>query len=308
MLSIQDAGIEILGDNPRSFYIFCGSEYGVKSSYLDHLRSLYSDYIELDTVQELTRSFERKSLVPIDNTLYVCRYDFDFLKVLDDKQVKKFNSYHIPGCLVLIYSDDKSFNKCNKYFEDNTIRFDEISPLFVTKYLISDFPNLDKHYIQLVVPYCYGGYGQAKTICSQLDSISGSIRDLEDIDILRLFALERISTEDQFSIAIASRNFNSMMSIIDSFEGDYNYLLNHFCFTMMNIDKLMDKKNSESPLSRYVKLWTRQDVYYMFSHAYNEMVYSRSYGSSRDIKDALVWMSALVKFSRIPSSDQLSYR
>ena len=30
MLSIQDAGIQIFGESPQSFYIFGGTEYGIK--------------------------------------------------------------------------------------------------------------------------------------------------------------------------------------------------------------------------------------------------------------------------------------
>lgn len=307
MLSIQQAGMEILGDNPKSLYFFCGVEYGVKNKYIEHLKTYYSNYVEADEISDIFKSFERKSLLASSDNLYVCRYDLQFIKSLDDKYVNKIQSYRIPGTVVMVYDDDKLFNKLDKLFPDNVIRFDNISLQFVDKYLHQDYPDIPERYIHLISSQCDSGYGQARVICGQLDNISGSLGNYSDSEILETFALGKGSTEDQLKIAVAAKSFSTCLNIVESFDGDKNYLINCMCVTMIELDKLMDKKNSDSNLQKYVKHWSRQDVYYLFNHCYNMLIGLRSYSSS-DVEDSIVWLLSLLRFNNIPSPDSISYK
>ena len=44
MLSIQDVGTEILNNNPGKFYIFGGTEYGIKCKYFDIIMTHYGKF------------------------------------------------------------------------------------------------------------------------------------------------------------------------------------------------------------------------------------------------------------------------
>ena len=65
MLSIQEAGKEILTGHPCKFYVFAGDEYGVKDKYLLALKSHYSDYVEADDVESIFKLMTTKHLIPI---------------------------------------------------------------------------------------------------------------------------------------------------------------------------------------------------------------------------------------------------
>ena len=50
-MTIQEAGTQILNDNPGKFYIFCGEEYGIKFRYIEKLKQHYKNYAEAETVE-----------------------------------------------------------------------------------------------------------------------------------------------------------------------------------------------------------------------------------------------------------------
>lgn len=304
MISIQQAGVEILGNSPRSLYFFCGPEYGVKQKYVDHLSQLYGCAVQVETLRELFRSFERKSLVSSRDTLYVCRYDSDFVKKCDSNEAKKVLSHNVNGCVVCIYDDEKQYKKLDKLFPDNVVRFDNVSDKYVVRYLESDYPGLDDHYVKLVSSRCPGGYGQAKVVCGQLSLLGSKISTIEDEDILRTFGLAKAYTEDQMMLAAASRSFSGVMAVVDTFEDDLSYLINGLCHVSIELDKAMDKRNSNSPYAKYVRKWTREDVYNFFEQAYVQTLKLRS-NSSMCAYDSLVYLAALLKFRNIPSVSEV---
>ena len=299
MLSIQEAGLEILGDNPKNLYFFCGEEYGIKIKYLEHLSNYYGNKIESESVESVLYSFKKKSLIAIPDSLYIVRYDLEFTKSLNDKVSKEIKSINIPGTLVVLFEDEKVFNKLDKYFPDNVIRFDKLQPAMISKYLIQDFPVIVSRFIILIVSYC-DNYFHGYQICSQIVENMQSVSRLSNEEFLYSFGLTNNSSEDQFRIAVAAKNFSATISIIESFDGDLNYLLNCICNTMVEIDKLLDNKHAESPLKQYAKNWTRPDVYYMFNHTYNELNKLRS-GGAEKVEDSLIYLMSLLRFKNIPS-------
>lgn len=303
MLSIQQAGSEILGNQPRNLYFFCGKEYGVKKKYIEHLSTLYSSVVSVDGLGDLFRSFNRKSLVASKSCLYVCRYDDSFVRSIassSDTLASKINS---TDCVVAVFDDDKSFKKLDKVFPENVVRFDTISTEFVCRYLRKDFPELDDRYIHLVAPRCLGGYGQAYIVCSQMNSIRTHLHAIEDSDLLKMFGLESSMTEDQMMKYAAARNILGVLSVVDSFEGDINHLINGMCHVAIELDKAMDSKSS-TDYSKYVKYWTREDVYNFFEQAYTQTLKLRS-SVGGEAYNCLVYLASLLAFKRIPSVEQV---
>ena len=46
MLTIQELGLQILQHNPLKFYVFGGSEYGIRMRYIEELKNYYGECIE----------------------------------------------------------------------------------------------------------------------------------------------------------------------------------------------------------------------------------------------------------------------
>ena len=307
MLTIQQAGIEILGNHPQPLYLFCGMEYGIKNKYLNSLAQLYNKVVEFDCFSDLFKTFERKSIVSSSPALYVVRYDLDFVKSIDKvkaaKMISKFPN--IRGCAVGIYEDEKQFKKLDKLFPENVVRFDAISSQYIEKYIREDYPELDSRYIHLISDKCPGGYGQAKIVAGQLDSIRNHLHSLEDEDILNLFGLGTSRTEQAMMLATAARSFEDVMSVVDSFEDDLNFLINGMCHVAINLDKCMDKRNTDLPESKYVKYWTREDVYNFYEQAYNQTLKLRSTVGG-NAYDSLVYLASLLRYRNIPSISEVS--
>lgn len=303
MLSIQQAGSEILGNHPRNLYFFCGKEYGVKKKYIEHLSTLYSSVVSVDDLGDLFRSFNRKSLVTSKSCLYVCRYDDSFVKRVDSSSGQIVSKINSNDCVVAVFEDDKSFNKLDKVFPENVVRFDTISTEFICRYLRSDFPKLDDRYINLVSSKCFGGYGQAYIVCNQMNSIRNHLHSIEDSDLLKMFGIESSLTEDQMMKYTAARNVSGVLSVVDSFEGDLNHLMNGMCHVSIELDKAMDSRNS-SEYSEYVKYWTREDVYNFFDQSYTQTLKLRS-SVGGDPYNCLVYLASLLAFKRIPSVEQV---
>lgn len=292
--------MEILGNNPGYLYFFCGTEYGVKRKYIEHLSTLFSSVVEVDSLDELFSSFSKKKLISTSSTLYICRYDFDFLKKLDVGKVKKQDGC----CVVAIYEDEKSFSKLDKLFPEHVVRFDVVSDRFVLKYLSSDFPDIDERYLSIVASSCPGGYGQAGIVCGQINCIRDRLSSIDDDKLLTLLGLESSLSEQNMMRYAAARNFTGVMKVVDSFEGDVSNLINGMCHVAIELDKAMDSR-TPTEYSKYVKYWSREDVYNFFEQSYIQTLNMRS-SLNVDAYSVIVYLSSLLRFNRIPSVEQMS--
>lgn len=305
MITIQQAGSEILTDKPGKLYFFLGSEFGVKRKYLDHLKQCIGNYVVSDTVEDLIKIFEKKQLIATPKSLYVCRYDSEFIKTLDQKQADRLLKCKYDGCLVCIYEDEKDFKKLDKYFPNNVVRFDAVDSVHVAKYLESDYPNLDSRYCKIIADKSSSGYGQAYNLCNELSYLGSYINKVPDEDILFMLKLEDSSTEDQLMVATAAKSFTSVMRIVDNFDGDLNYLINCFCHVAIELDKTFTNRRTETIVSKYIKKWSMEDIYNFFEQCYTQTLKLRSYTNYK-VYDCIVYLASLLKFTHIPSIKQVS--
>lgn len=302
MLSIQELGLSIMSDSPKNLYILGGSEYGIKDKYIDILCSKIGPQIQYPdflSVLDLMTGFR---IIPLEPQVYIIRYDKSFFSKLSPVLVDKFNSLKIVGTIVLLYEDDADITKLDKYFPDNTAIINAIDAKHMTKYLSQDFPGLDPTTIKYAATRSCNYY-QAKNICRCLNCIKDEII-LSEAQIASLFDLNTYKTEEDIQLAIASRNFRDYVLAIDSYDGDLTRILYTILRTMIELDKLMDNKYTDSPLKKYVSEWTRPDVYYMFNHTYR-ILQSLRQGVTANIEDILIYLGALFKFKRIPDLEVL---
>lgn len=303
MLSVQEIGTQILGGNPGKFYILGGTEYGIKEKYISILREYYKgNQVESPTVQDLINMMSKKHIIPLQPTVYVVRYDEGFVSSLSEAYANKLKGLNIIGTIVCVYENSKHINKCDKYLPEYTATIDAVSPQFVMKYLHSDFPTLPDNLIKIAVNIS-ANYSQAKNICRSMSCVKPeSLYKLSDGQIARLFGYEDSSTESQIRVGVASKHFNYLVAVAEKYPEESDRILYAILQTMIELDKAMDSTRVQSDVRPYLKLWTREDIYYMFMNTYEELYKLRSM-SSYETTNSLIYLFGLLKFTRIPSPE-----
>lgn len=298
MRTIQEVGLEIMSNQPKPIYFFGGVEYGIKSKYLEILKSHYDNrLVEASSVNYVMNLFSKRQLFPIPDSLYVVRYDEEFISQLSEKTSSELSKLNIKGTLVCLYQEDKHTKKLDKYLPDYTVSIDGVAAHHLKKYLTSDFPKLSEHYIDECIKWAVD-YNQAKIMCNELSHLSANTK-VSDSDIAALFGKASVTSEDAFRIGIASRNLNYTLSVLEEYEGDYGQLLYSILNVMIEIDRCLDSRQGDPELKKYVNLWTRPDIYYMFSNTYSMLKMTRSISIS-DIKDLVTTLCCTVKYHPIP--------
>lgn len=303
MRSIQDVGMEIFKRSPKKFYVFCGSEYGIKLKYLENLKDFYDGHYEsYDSVQDVLDLMKVKRIIPLVPSLYVVRYDDSFISSLSDKSASKIESCNIVGTIVCLYENPKYLSKLDKYLGNYTVSIDMVSPQFVKKYLHTDFAGVADKVVDIAVE-CGSNYYQSKMICAALKSLDASeILNSDITSIYKLFGHESKSTEAMLKECIASRNFKHCMKVLGEYD-NYDTIYYTILQTLIDIDKCMSSKYAQSDIQKYVKKWKPEDVYNMFDITYSELKRSRS--MSTDIKMSIIYLMSILVFSPIPRKEQL---
>lgn len=299
MRSIQDVGVEILGNNPSKFYIFTGSEYGIKNKYLETLKTFYGDMKEVETVQTVIDMMSVKHMIPLPPALYVVRYDDAFLSTLTQDVASKLAKLNIIGTLVCIYDDvTKKVDKLDKYLPEYTVNITAVDKQFLVKYLHTDFPGLPDRLITISANIA-DNYCDAQNICrSMMLSDLNKLSAMLDADIVSLFGKSHSYNELDIKIGIAARNFNRVIKVLANYPGESDTVLYTILGTMVELEKLKTNLYAESPLREYTKRWTHKDIYNMFMHTYDALKKLRSYAT--DTESIIVYLASLLKFSEIP--------
>ena len=304
MRTIQDVGLEIFNHTPAKFYAFLGPEYGIKCRYLDMIAETYKgNVVEADSVQSVISMMKTKHIVPLQPSLYIVRYDETYLSSLDNASFMKLKDIKMIGTLVMIYQTDKQCSKVEKYLSDIAVYVGNVETKFVEKYLKQDYPNLDNRLIKLAA-YCGTDYGHAKNIGGCMNSISSQeFISYQDSDICRLFGKVDEVDDKVLQIHIAARDVNFLMSNLSKFLENTDNTIYTLMSTMIEFDKIWGNKYSDSPIKKYQKSWSREDVYYMFMHGYHQLRLRRSI--SVDDECQLIDLFSLLTFSPVPSIEEV---
>jgi hypothetical protein len=301
-MTIQEAGREILSFDrlPAKFYIFAGTESGVKERYLDSLEKRYGKKSEVDSVEEILTTMTHKQLIPLQPQLYIVRYDESFISQLTEKTAKRIDGLNIIGTIVLLYEEEKHSKKCTKYLPDITVQFDKVHGNFIRKYLKQEFPSMSDLIITEAVNSC-GDYRLAKNICTSLSCADNNVLSKFDSKALtKSLGYSNQKSENQIKYGVAARNFNFLIAELESFVGDLNEVFYLILRTLTDIEKCLQSKYSQSDLKDYVKNWTYVDIYQMFMQTYNELKKSRN-ESSYDLYNGIVYLFGLLQFNPIPA-------
>ncbi|MBP5433760.1 hypothetical protein [Ruminococcus sp.] len=299
MLTIQQAGSEILGDRPGKFYVFAGTEYGVKRKYIEHLKNFYKHSVTADTVSEVIESMQKKSLLPVPPKLYIVRYDESFVSSLGDKSRQQIEKTKINGTLICLYETEKAAVKCAKYLPDCTVSFDAVHTEYVKKYLRADFPGLADSIIAEAVRI-HREYIGAYNICSVMNCVSEDEREhisVKDMD--EMFGYSLLTGDEQFRQAFAAKDIRMCVSMLDNYEDSFDSVFYLMLASLLELEKLITNPKQKSDYRAYIKGWTAESVYNMFIQVYSELEQSREL-QGYNIRDRLLYLLLLLQYGTIP--------
>lgn len=298
MRNIQDVSSEILGGCPKSLYILLGTEYGIKEKYIETLYKHYGRKVEIDDMNAFVASLSVKQIFTIDPSVYVSRYDSEFLRGLTDKTAVNLNPAKINGTLVMIYDSESANSKCEKLFSDYSAIVPEVNTKFINKYIKSDFPALSDEGIHIATSIG-NSYIHSKNIARCLLQLSGTQLLSHDKSFYsELFGVANNSSDKEIRIGVAARNFSYLLSVIENYGNELSYFLYSVLNTLIEIEKLLINKYAESDIRKYVNNWTLEDVYNMFNNVYSKLKFTRSISDIS--KDILVYCISLLQFNHIP--------
>lgn len=303
MLSIQEVGSKILSNNPDKFYIFLGSEYGIKNTYLKHLKTYYGSYKEVEKMSDMIKLFSTKRLIPLKPELYVVRYDDDFLNSLDNKTASRISGLEISGTIVCIYESDRASGKICKYLSDYAVSVDDVAPSYILKYLKSEFTSIPDNVLRDVV-ILGSNYQDCINMCISISNLSTScIQDLDKQTIASMLGKSTSYNESKFKIMIMNRNYIGMMNSIDLDDMNYDSCIYAIMSSMIELEKVLTGSKVSDSYRKYSEIWDLRSVYNLFMNCYDQVVRLRY--SGMDPKYSLLYLASLLRFRDIPSMEDM---
>jgi len=298
MLDIQVAGSEILNGYPRKFYIFSGTEYGIKSKYIDILADHFGKKIECSNVKSILDMMNTKHIVPLDPALYVVRYDEDFVRNVDSSTSTSIDNCSIVGTIVCIYESKKTEEKLDKYLPDFVVDISGINNKFAIKYLRQEFPHIPDDVVKRICKIS-SNFEHSRNICRSISKdIVDSIYPLSESDMKDLFGVSKDSSENRFRIGFVSGSFNIMLDSLNSLENKDNAFYIIFN-SLLELEKLKYNSYIESDIRKYSSYWTVENIYNMFMQTYDQLKKVRKFSS--DSETSLIYLISLSRFKKIPN-------
>lgn len=298
MRELLDTVKTILSDTPDRLYILTGGEYGCKRSYLNSLARTYGGNIkEIESIGRLIRSLSKPTLIPSPKTLYISRYDKEFLSSLNADVSKELTELNIPGTLVCLYETDKDESKLDKFLPDYVTRINPMSQEVLKKHLKNEFEDVSEIYHDFILEIT-SDYYEATLICQSLRILTYTnvINSLTKSDLYSIFIGPTHATDSLFKTAVAARDVNTCMRVVERYEGQKDSLIYCYLSSLLEVYKCLTSKwNVDSYAQMFVKLWDRESVLRAYSNAYTQLKKLRD-NSTYSIDVALNYLAMQLAF------------
>ena len=279
MLSINEGAAQILSDSPGRIYFLTGADYGIKQHYINRLSSLYNDnLIELGSMQEFLLIMSHRSILPKPATLYVVRYDAQFISDLDEKLADKVKSFKFKGTLIGLYEKQDAEKKLDKFFPDCTVRINPLPDDLKVKHLSKEFSDLSDRLIRICVENS-DSYARSMRMCEALnlapihfiDSVSKS-------EIKNMFGCSSGYDSELMKKSVANRDCATMYLLADSHDqSDYSSMFYDMLNALSEIAKSIEAgKPSGWVTSNMLNVWNWDQVIAMFDIVYEQLKLIRS--------------------------------
>lgn len=305
MRSIQEVGVEVLGGQPKTFYVWVGTEYGIKEKYLSVLTAHYKEFCEVDTVSAVMNIMRTRRLIPLEPCLYIVRYDESFIASLDDHTAADIAQTNIRGTVVCIYESEKAAKKLDKYLPDYTVSIDPVDRRFVQKYLSSDFPQVCDRFLSFAATYA-NSYSHARNMTRCVQAMpQDKVTTLSDAELSALFGINVEFSESAFIAAIIRRDLRCIHRLISLYSGTKDELIYMYMRALIDIEKYKVRRNAEPALQPHIAAWTLENIYNLFSIAYDGLKSVRA--GRQDPSILLDILCSLLVLSKVPTQEELQW-
>ena len=89
---------------------------------------------------------------------------------------------------------------------------------------------------------------------------------------------------------------------MESYPDNIDTIFYNILNTLIELDKILTNKYTQSDIKEYADRWTQSDIYYMFMNTYGELKKVRSYSSHKAI-NSIIYLLGIMQYSPIPSPE-----
>ena len=155
-MTIIELKEQIIKNELSNFYVFVGEEIGIINIYLKQMSNkLNLPITRADSVLSIYSRCMGGSLFGDDVGFYVIRNDFDFMK--QEKSYSTIKEDIGKNVIVLLYDKVDSRLKFGKFFKDDTVAFEKLTPNILKSYIKREIPLSDTN-IESLMQLCNGSY------------------------------------------------------------------------------------------------------------------------------------------------------
>lgn len=279
-MDITELKSQIVKNNLSNFYIFTGYEIGIINIYLNQMSKVLNMPItRADSVASIYNKCASKSMFGSTRGFYVIRDDNDFNK--QEKVWERIKTDIKDNVIVLLYEKLDSRLKFGKYFKDDIVVFEKLTPTVLNSY-IKKSCNLSDYHVNELSEICGGSYdlcmleidkikqyaeSENYSVDSSMDELidSGVIYQPEETDVFKFVSavLSRDKIEAYRLAKILLDNGSSSINLLGTLYNSAKAVLLIQCAEGNNISEITGLDNRQIYFNKkYVGKYRSSDLVY----------------------------------------------
>ena len=156
-MTIIDLKNQIMKNCLNNVYVFVGEEIGIINIYLNQMSKVLNMPItRADSVLSIYNQCVSKSMFGNTIGFYVIRNDNDITK--QEKVYQTLSNDIGKNIIVLLYDKVDSRLKFGKFFKEQTVVFEKLSPNVLKTYVKKACPGLSDSHCEQLIDLCNGSY------------------------------------------------------------------------------------------------------------------------------------------------------
>lgn len=211
-MNIMDLKTQIMRNELSNFYIFTGTEIGIINIYLEEMSNkLNLPITRADSVSSIYTRCMGGSLFGDDVGFYVIREDRDFMKAEEAYQTIS-HDIMAGNVIVLLYEKVDSRVKFGKFFKDEIIHFDKLTPQVLSSYIKKRI-NLSNNNIERLIELCSQSYDMCMLEVDKILQYCGDDPNKSFVDLLESGVIYQPEESDVFKFtgAVCGRRANEAL-------------------------------------------------------------------------------------------------
>ncbi|MGM9543531.1 MAG: hypothetical protein ACI3T9_00975 [Romboutsia timonensis] len=158
MKSLLDLKKELKNGQVNNLYVFTGEETAIRKIYYQKIAELYGKLRYLESVDNLYKELEKKSLFKT-KTVYLVYNDEEYLKQ-KEKVYERLLSLANNNVVILVYDEIPEKSLFNKFFNDYITVFNRVADDVAIKYVNKECPKIiDRLFAEKIAFNCNNLYG-----------------------------------------------------------------------------------------------------------------------------------------------------